>query len=94
MISWFAKDPQVEIAKLTCPVLIVQGTADIQIDTSHAELLKAAHPKAKKVIIEGMNHILKPSSENRMENLSTYGNPDIPLKDGLMEALVAFILNH
>lgn len=92
MISWFAHDPQEEIAKLACPILIVQGTTDIQIGIPHADKLAEAKPDAKKVVIEGMNHILKNAGANRMQNLETYSNPDLPLNQGLVTSLVDFIL--
>src|SRR5205823_1776604 len=39
MISWFKYDPAKEIAKLNTPVLIVQGTHDLQIGVEDARLL-------------------------------------------------------
>ena len=91
MISWFKYDPQKEIAKLDKPVLIVQGTTDIQTSISDAEKLAAANKKAKKQIIEGMNHILKEADADRQKNIQTYTNPDLPLKDGLIKSIAEFI---
>src|SRR5262245_39667499 len=46
MISWLKYDPSKEIAKLSVPILIVQGTTDIQVSKEDADLLAKAAPKA------------------------------------------------
>ena len=92
LISWIKYDPAVEIRKLTIPVMIVQGTTDIQTSLEDAKLLSAAKPDAKLMIIENMNHILKESEADRQKNIATYSNPELPLKQGLVEALTSFIL--
>lgn len=91
LISWFAYNPQEEISKLRCPVLLVQGTTDIQISVKDAEVLLKSNTNAEKLIIDGMNHILKSSELDRAKNIETYSNPDLPLIDGLMEEVANFI---
>ena len=91
MISWFKYDPQKEIAKLDIPILIVQGTTDIQVSVSDADKLASANKKSQKQIIEGMNHILKEAELDRQKNIQTYSIPDLPLKKELMEVIVKFI---
>ena len=91
MISWFKYDPQIEIAKLNKPVLIVQGTTDIQVSVLDADKLASANNKAQKQIIEGMNHILKEAEMDRLKNIQTYSMPDLPLKKPLIEIIVKFI---
>ena len=59
LISTFKYDPVIEISKVQSPVLIVQGTTDIQIQVEDAKKLAAANSNSELVIIEGMNHILK-----------------------------------
>ncbi|HKE36190.1 MAG TPA: hypothetical protein VKB39_02070, partial [Candidatus Baltobacteraceae bacterium] len=59
VISYMKYDPAKEIAKLSLPVTIVQGTADEQVTMDDANALKAADPSAKLVVIAGMNHLLK-----------------------------------
>ena len=61
MISWLKYDPQTEIGKLHIPILIIQGTNDVQVDTSDAMLLSAANPKATLVLIKNMNHVFESS---------------------------------
>jgi len=91
IISWFKYDLQKEIAKLKIPVLIVQGTTDIQVGTDDANRLAKALPKAKLVIIEGMNHIMKQAPADRQMNILTYTQPDLALKKELIENIIPFI---
>ena len=91
IISWFKYDPQTEIAKLKIPILVIQGTTDIQVNVTDAELLKKGNPKAKLEIIEGMNHILKEVELDKQKNIQTYSQPDLPLKTGLIDVLIEFI---
>ena len=91
MISWFKYDPRKEIAKLTQPVLILQGTTDIQVSVEHADKLSKANPAAQLSIIQGMNHILKEAEAEKSKNIETYNMPELPLQKGLMEAIVDFI---
>lgn len=92
MISWFKYDPQKEIAKLTKPVLIVQGTTDIQVSADDATRLHDANPGSKLALIEGMNHILKNAEANKMKNMLTYRQPDLPLNAELTSQISSFIL--
>ncbi|MDR2425456.1 MAG: lysophospholipase [Prevotellaceae bacterium] len=95
MISWMQYDPCKELSKLTIPILIVQGTTDIQIPVYHAEMLVAANKGAEKQIIESMNHVLKPcTSTDKMEQMTTYTAPDLPLAEKLIPAIVEFIVKH
>ena len=91
MISWFKYDPSKEISKLEKPVLIVQGTTDIQVTIDDAEKLAEANPKAKKQIIKGMNHIMKTAEIDRQKNIQTYSQPDLPVKTELIKVIVDFI---
>lgn len=91
MISWMKYDPSLEITKISCPVLLVQGTTDIQVKVEDVEALAKANPKAQKLIVEGMNHVLKEAEADRMKNFQTYNNPELPLKTGLLEGIVEFV---
>ncbi|MCD4791167.1 MAG: lysophospholipase [Bacteroidales bacterium] len=94
IISWFKYDPQNEIKKLKQPVLIVQGTTDIQVSVNDANNLFNANKSAKLEIIEGMNHIFKEAESDREKNISTYSQPDLPVKKELIEVIVDFIKNQ
>ena len=91
MISWFAYDPQQEIARLTIPVLIVQGTTDIQVTTEDARALATAGTNTALAIIPGMNHVMKPAPQDRQENIATYSLPELPLHKGLLKPIIEFI---
>ncbi len=92
LISWFKYDPQAEIAKLKKPVLVVQGTTDIQVSVNNANRLHNANPDSKLVLIEGMNHILKNADADRTKNMLTYRKPDLPVNEELINAVSSFIL--
>jgi len=91
MISWLELEPTEEIAKLAMPILIIQGTTDIQVETANAGLLHQAAPEAKEVLIEGMNHILKEAPADPSANRATYVKPDLPLHPDLLPAITNFI---
>jgi len=90
MISWFKYNPQDEIKKLQIPILIINGTKDIQVPATDAELLHKANPKSELVIIEGMNHIFK-DIENDDDNVKSYSNPKLPVNLKLVETMTKFI---
>lgn len=91
MISWFKYDPQVEIKKLKVPVLIIQGTEDIQVKEKEARLLAAIMPSAKLVIIKDMNHVLKIVGEDRAKNIASYSDATLPISAELVTAVQQFI---
>lgn len=91
LYSWMKYDPQQAASKLTIPVLIVQGTNDIQVSVDNAELLKKADPDAQLKLIPGMSHVLKEGPADSMQNFATYNNPDLPLHPQLIPTLTAFI---
>jgi len=93
MISWMHYDPAVELAKLDIPVLIIQGTSDIQVDTTNALLLHSACPASELHIIQGMNHILKEAPADPVANRATYRNPELPLHPELVPVIITFIYN-
>ncbi|RZJ29721.1 MAG: alpha/beta hydrolase, partial [Flavobacterium sp.] len=90
-ISWMKYDPAQEIQKLKMPILIVNGTQDVQVSVSDAELLKKAKPAATLVIIPDMNHVFKEIKGDRAENMTSYSNPDLPIAKGLADAVNQFI---
>jgi fermentation-respiration switch protein FrsA (DUF1100 family) len=90
MISWIKYNPQVEIAKLSIPILVINGTKDIQVPPSDAELLHAAYPKSELKIIENMNHIFKEIKIDE-DNLKSYNNPNLPVMPELISSITQFI---
>ncbi|MFD0896002.1 alpha/beta hydrolase [Luteolibacter ambystomatis] len=91
LISWIKYTPTEEIAKLTAPALIVQGTTDIQVSPADADALHEAQPESKEVKIEGMNHVLKAVGTDLKEQVSSYSNPKLPLHPGLLGPVAEFL---
>ncbi|UVI40673.1 alpha/beta hydrolase [Qipengyuania spongiae] len=95
MASFLSRDPAVDIAVIDLPVLIVQGSEDLQVRDADAEALAVARPDATLVSIEGMNHVLKSVPHgDRAANLASYGDPGLPLADGVAEAIAGFVAEH
>ena len=95
LISWFRYDPAKEIAKLKIPVLILQGDMDIQVGVEEAERLLAARMLSSYRIIKEMNHVLKHcESAEAAEQLETYMNPTLPIKQELIEHIARFLLKR
>ena len=93
LISWFRFDPREEIQKLSIPILLVNGTTDIQVSVKDAENLKNAQVNAELLIIEGMNHIFKPAPEDFADNFATYTDPDLAIMKEMIEGLASFLLD-
>ncbi|MCO5146377.1 MAG: lysophospholipase [Aquamicrobium sp.] len=94
LIDAFARDPAALIAGVKLPVLIVQGEADLQVGVADAEALFRAQPQAGRVLVPGMNHVLKAVPPgDAAANLAAYGDPSLPLAPGLAEAIAGFVLD-
>lgn len=91
ILSWMLHDPCAEIKKLTVPILILQGTTDIQVEVKQAEMLKACKPTATLKIVTGMNHILKEAPIDRTKNIATYSDGTLPIMPGLVDLIAAFV---
>ena len=91
LIDASSYDPKQEISKLDIPVLIVQGSNDIQIEIKDAQLLHNAAKKSRIEIIKGMNHVFRQAPENRLLNMQTYGNPELSIDDSLVNLIVDFL---
>jgi uncharacterized protein len=89
LMSWLPIDPAREIGRLTIPVLIVQGTTDIQASPVDAERLAKANPRASLEMIDGMNHILKEVREPSPQTAS-YSDPTLPLHPRLIDVITRF----
>jgi pimeloyl-ACP methyl ester carboxylesterase len=90
LVSWFKYRPAEEIARLTTPALIVQGTTDLQVPAGEAEALGRARPDAKVAMIDGMNHVLKTVADPATQKAS-YSDPSLPIAPALTEAVTTFV---
>jgi pimeloyl-ACP methyl ester carboxylesterase len=91
LISWFKYDPQIEIKKLTVPVLIIQGNNDLQVSVKDAENLSQANKNAELVIIDKMNHVLKIIDGDKQANIASYNNENLPVSETMINKIVSFI---
>jgi pimeloyl-ACP methyl ester carboxylesterase len=92
LISMFSYDPAELVARLRMPVLIVQGTEDIQVGEQDARRLAAANPQARLVLLPGVNHVLKQvAAGDRAANIATYSNPNLPLATCVADAVAGFV---
>jgi hypothetical protein len=91
MLSWMKYDPALEIAKLEVPILIINGSFDLQVDSTDAEILNAAAPTSKLVVLKNMNHIFREIKGENLENTKAYNEPNRPLHPELIPVLTDFI---
>lgn len=91
LASWMKYDPAEEISKLIIPVLLVNGSFDLQVDLEDAENLKEALPAAQLAILENMNHIFREIKGESLENTKAYNEPNRPLHPELIPLLLDFI---
>lgn len=91
LISWFRHDPAARLAGLTIPVLLVQGTTDMQVGVGEAEGLQASLPGSELTVIEGMNHVLKAVPADPARQIASYSDPSLPLAPGLVDRIIEFI---
>jgi len=93
LISFMRYNPRIEIREINCPILVIQGTSDLQITVEGATEMSNNSQNSTLNIIDGMNHVLKKSSKDTNENMSTYNNVTLPLHPDLITAIKLFIEN-
>jgi pimeloyl-ACP methyl ester carboxylesterase len=91
MISWFRYDPAKEIGKLSVPILIAQGTTDIQVGVDEARSLSTGAPSAKLLLIDGMNHVLKNVPIDTVKQIASYSDASLPTDALLISEMSAFV---
>ena len=89
--QWMSYDPLQEINKLTIPVLVINGTHDIQVGVENAERLVSNKKQFNLMIIKGMSHVLKDAPKDKEENMKTYNDINLPLNSEMMEGILLFI---
>lgn len=89
--NWMFYKPQEEIKTLDMPILIINGTKDLQVSEAEALLLKEAAPKATLKIIEKMNHVLVLIEGDNLENSKSYNESSRALSFDLFESIIDFI---
>ncbi len=91
LISLARHDPADALARLGVPVLVAQGTTDIQVGEADARRLAASRSGVRLALIEGMNHVLKSAPPERSANIATYSEPALPVRVELVDAIADFV---
>ena len=91
MMSWMKFDPAKLIKSLKIPVLIINGTKDLQVETAEAELLHNAGANSELKLIEKMNHVLFIIEGDAQENAKSYNDPNGKVSEELVKNIVEFI---
>ncbi|WP_266157479.1 alpha/beta hydrolase [Dyella silvatica] len=94
LINVFSFDPVQELKGFSGPVMVIQGSSDIQVSVADATMLAAARPGIVLKTIQGMNHVWKMPTEGVQANMASYSNPSLPLAPELAPAIADFIRQH
>jgi uncharacterized protein len=85
-------DPVELAAQVEVPMLVIQGTRDLQVGVADARMLADAAPDATLALVPDVNHVLKHvPSDDRSANLATYANPDLPIAPAVVDAVMQFV---
>lgn len=79
-------------SRVGVPLLVVQGTHDIQAVEDDARAIAAGHPNATLTLIQGMNHVLKQTPAGRLDQMPAYGDSTLAIDPTLVDAIAGFIL--
>lgn len=92
LISQMRYEPSNEARTLSQPLLVVQGTTDIQINLNDAIKLSTVNPRTRLAIVSEMNHVLKPcASLDQQAQMMTYINDTLPLAPTLVATIADFL---
>ncbi len=92
LIDMFGRDPAKLSSSTNVPLLIIGGGRDIQVSRADADALAAANPKAKKVMINDMTHVLKAANTDGLAaSIATYSNRNLPIHPELVKTITAFV---
>lgn len=94
LIDQMSYDPAALLARYAGPVLVLQGTTDLQVSMQDAQRLAGARPGVTMVALEGVNHVLKIAPADPAANFGTYGNSALPIAPSLVEAIMVFLAQH
>jgi uncharacterized protein len=90
IISMLRPDPSQLIAKVKSPILIVEGTNDIQAPPIQGHRLKEANPNAKLATIQRMCHVLKLQEPDEAD-LAPYLDTKRRLHPDLVPTIAGFL---
>ena len=91
-MNWMQYKPQEVIKSLDIPVLIINGTSDLQVSVDEAQLLKSASKTSEIEIIEKMNHVLFIIEGDQLVNSKSYNESSREISEELITSISSFIL--
>lgn len=92
LIDALSYDPIELAAQVEVPMLVVQGTRDLQVGEADARILADAAPNATLALVSDINHVLKVvTSDDPLANLATYADPNLPIAPAVLEAVTHFL---
>lgn len=84
-------EPARLIAAVRVPILIVQGTQDIQVKLTDAEILHAASPSSTLAILDKVGHTLKEVPKGERGVMAVYTNADLPIARAVVSMVAEYI---
>ena len=92
LIDAMSHDPVDLAAQVARPMLVVQGTRDLQVGVADARMLADAAPHATLSLLPDVNHVLKiVDSDDPAANLATYADPNLPIAPSVVTAIADFV---
>jgi pimeloyl-ACP methyl ester carboxylesterase len=92
LIEALSYDPIELAAQLEVPVLVIQGTRDLQVGAEDARKLADGAPDATLALVPDVNHVLKiVASEDPSANLATYADANLPIAPAVVDAITQFV---
>ncbi|MGM5470717.1 alpha/beta hydrolase [Flavobacteriaceae bacterium LMO-SS05] len=91
MMNWMRYNPQELIQTLDMPILIINGTKDLQVTVEEANLLKHASQQASIKIVDKMNHVLFIIEGDDLENSKSYNESARTISQEVVATILDFI---
>jgi len=91
MINWMKYNPKEVIKSLDIPILIINGTKDLQVSVNEANMLKDAAQHADFKIIDKMNHVMFIIDGDDLENAKSYNESSRAVSQELLDSVIDFI---
>ena len=93
LIDLLSHDPAAIAARLTVPLLVVQGDADLQTTVEDAQLIFGTRGSARLAIIPGVNHALVAvPADDRAANIRTYGDATARIDPRIADVVAGALL--
>ncbi len=85
-------DPAAECARVTQPMIIVQGAMDFQVTVEDAEILSRARPDADLVVLDQANHVFKRvEDQSRATQTRAYTDPSLEVVPEFVKAIAVWV---